>query len=329
MASRNNQVPNRKAKLAKQKAKRRTFEEDGMGGGAYSPGTGDSLVFKYNIDDPKLADDLSRLIGGTYFISNSRLLIVAPFLLKKMEIDDPADLESTGGHRTLAGGLLAQLDAKSDGSRFREIALRYIFANAAASVDGAWDRLIAETLEHTIRTVACEKGLIEKRSLRLSEKDAKAIAGMRHNKTPQLDYDLGQLRQYYGKLYPVWRSAKVDAVSAQRNPLLKANWRARVARSYDIPLPNDLVEWFCVDDPLPQLLAFTGFKFLQDLLKRGERLSKPSDIALEHSARLCGAVPYYYALPTLFALLKKQTREYDDAVRRNAKLRSTPSPRKR
>jgi hypothetical protein len=122
------------------------------------------------------------------------------------------------------------------------------------------------------------------------------------------DYDLTKLPDYYRVLQKTWQSAKKEAQKAQNDPLLKGNWRKRIQVSYSDELPDDLVEWLNKNEQERQAIfeARTDLKYLPKKLKDGYVLSKPSHLALEHSARLCGAPPYYYSIAHLFEVLEEK-----------------------
>jgi hypothetical protein len=121
-------------------------------------------------------------------------------------------------------------------------------------------------------------------------------------------HDLGRLREYQKDLAPIWVSAKKDAHEAQDRPLLTGNWRRRVKNSYDVQLPDDLIEWLNKSsvDRQSNLLAYNQLPLLQERLREGYELSKPSDIALEHAARLCAVSPYEYAISSLWKIYRRQ-----------------------
>jgi hypothetical protein len=122
------------------------------------------------------------------------------------------------------------------------------------------------------------------------------------------DYDLTKLPDYYRDLQKTWQSAKKDAQKAQNDPLLKGNWRKRIKVSYLDDLPDDLIEWLNENEQERQSVfeARTDLIYLSKKLKDGYVISKPSQFALEHSARLCGAPPYYYSITRLFEILREK-----------------------
>ena len=152
-----------------------------------------------------------------------------------------------------------------------------------------------------VRNVHALEDWIVQEDLKLPKKESRGV---------KPDYDLTKLPDYYHDLQRTWQSAKKDAQKAQNNPLLKSNWRKRIQVSYSDDLPNDLVEWLNENEQERQAIfkTRTDLKYLPKKLKDGYVISKPSHLALEHSARLCGAPPYYYSIARLFEILKeKQT----------------------
>jgi hypothetical protein len=122
------------------------------------------------------------------------------------------------------------------------------------------------------------------------------------------NYNLNGLLDFYKKLLPFWQQAKRDAHQAQHNPIKKSIWRELI-RGYG--LPDDLIEWLnkSEDEKTMKILGYSEFTYLQEKLKSGYALTKPSELALEHSARLCGVPPYYYSVSYLFEHLpSKQNR---------------------
>lgn len=122
------------------------------------------------------------------------------------------------------------------------------------------------------------------------------------------NYDLSQLPSYYPSLRAIWVSAKRDAHKAQNDPLLQENWRKRTQASYSCNLPDDLIEWLNQNEQERQAIleARLDLIYLPRKLKDGYVISKPSDFPLEHSARLCGAPPYYYSKSLLFDRLREK-----------------------
>ena len=122
------------------------------------------------------------------------------------------------------------------------------------------------------------------------------------------EYDLTKLPDYYRELLEIWQSAKRDAQKAQNDPLLKSNWRKRTQASYACDLPDDLIEWLNENEQERQVIlgARTDLTYLPKKLLDGYVLCKPSEIAIEHSARLCGAPPYYYSISGLFEIKRKK-----------------------
>lgn len=130
------------------------------------------------------------------------------------------------------------------------------------------------------------------------------------SKTPgrKADYLLVQLDTHYKRLQPIWRLAKADSRKAQIDPALSKRWRQRIKSSFEAELPDDLIEWLnsSVEEQQERLLSFKKLTNLQKKLEAGYALTKPSDIAMEHAARLCGAPPYNYAVSTLWDIWRKQ-----------------------
>jgi len=152
---------------------------------------------------------------------------------------------------------------------------------------------------HIVRNLQAFGNWITKEDLNLPEKESGGA-------TP--DYDLTNLPDHYPNLLNIWRSAKRDAIKAQKEPLLKENWRKRIQKSYEYDLPDDLIEWLNVNEQERQakLMARSDLKHLTKKLKDGYVLSMPSDLAIEHAARLCGTPPYYYSKSHLQGILREK-----------------------
>jgi len=99
-------------------------------------------------------------------------------------------------------------------------------------------------------------------------------------------YDLSELLNHYSTVLPLWQDAK-EIYKDNR----KRNWQ-QIVKTVHPYLPVDLVARLSgnpsdLSDEVKENLAEKG------------GTSEPSDIAIEHAARLCGAPDYSYALSTL------------------------------
>ena len=152
---------------------------------------------------------------------------------------------------------------------------------------------------HMVRNLHAFGDWIAKDDLNLQEKES---GGM----TPH--YDLTNLPDHYPNLLKIWQAAKQDAKKAQKELLLKENWRKRIQGSYKYDLPDDLIEWLNTNEQERQakLTGRSDLKYLPKRLKDGYVLTMPSDFAVEHSARLCGAPPYYYSKSHLQGILREK-----------------------
>jgi len=105
-------------------------------------------------------------------------------------------------------------------------------------------------------------------------------------KQRKVRYNLSELLNHYITVLPLWQDAK-DIYKDNRN----RNWK-RIIDTVHPYLPDDLVARLSgnpadLSDEIKAKLAEKG------------GTSEPSDIAVEHAARLCGAPDYGYALSTL------------------------------
>lgn len=102
--------------------------------------------------------------------------------------------------------------------------------------------------------------------------------------------DFVKLGRHYSDLLPVWQDAK----TIYKQNSNRATWRDLVRAAYpDIKFDDDLVSR--LSGKLNDLT-----ENVQAKLSEKGGTSKPSSIALEHAARLCGAQPYQYSLRHLY-----------------------------
>jgi hypothetical protein len=106
-------------------------------------------------------------------------------------------------------------------------------------------------------------------------------------------FNLSQLLAYYAQLLPRWQNAK----RIYRQNKKQAEWPSIVAAGEKDLLPDLIARLADAPDLSNDLLT---------KLERHGGGSSPSDIALEHAARMCGAPPYAYTLRHLQGLLKEQ-----------------------
>lgn len=107
--------------------------------------------------------------------------------------------------------------------------------------------------------------------------DSRRRLGLRMRGGSEPDYDLSNLTNHYNELRSIWRDAK----SLYRRNSESRNWREMIRVEYT-DLPLDLIN---------------------RLVLQGE--SRPSDLALEHAARLCGVPKNHYTT----RWLRQQLRE--------------------
>ncbi len=112
-------------------------------------------------------------------------------------------------------------------------------------------------------------------------------------------FSLSDLGEHYKKMLPVWKDAKI--IYKQNSS--RVTWRNIVRAAYpEVKFDDDLISRLSgrLND-LPQEIQAK----LSD--KGGD--SKPSSIALEHAARLCGAQPYQYSLRHLYNIKNEMERK--------------------
>jgi hypothetical protein len=113
-----------------------------------------------------------------------------------------------------------------------------------------------------------------------------------------------------------WQEAK-RIYRRKRN---STSWRKMIKDEYP-DLPDDLIEWLALSENKSDLEA-DAFQNLPDdarhrlndrIEKKGYRLSMPSEIALEHAARLCGSPPYSYSIFRLKNIKSEHAEEAERA----------------
>jgi len=104
------------------------------------------------------------------------------------------------------------------------------------------------------------------------------------------------LAEEYSRLHPIWQDAK----SVYEQNSHRTHWRKMVKDAIsDEQLPDDLI------GRLSGKLNDIPEEMQAKLSEKGGA-PKPSDIALEHSARLCGTAPYSLTIRRLYQLLEKR-----------------------
>lgn len=206
---------------------------------------------------------------------------------------------------------------------YTDASLSYIRQRLRQKATKACHELLAESLTfaHTfvLQSAGAPASLVNKSKVSAKAFENVLIASRKSYIAPlkehflrgsgsESDYDLTELRDHYQSLLPKWRLAKKDAKRDQRYPVHKQNWRDRLS-TYD--LPDDLIEWLNQSEieRANILSSRTDLPHLQEKLANGYALTMPSEIALEHAARLCGTPAYYYSISHLFGLLKNTTIE--------------------
>lgn len=110
-----------------------------------------------------------------------------------------------------------------------------------------------------------------------------------------------QLAEHYQFLLPKWRDAKAVYKQNKR----RAKWKEIVISAIEgVALPDDLLNRL----PGPQAELAED---IQAALQRTGADSSPSNLAIEHAARLCGFKPYDNPVRGLFARIKRQAGDSD------------------
>lgn len=128
---------------------------------------------------------------------------------------------------------------------------------------------------------------------------------------PFRKYLFSALKRYQKELLPIWKDAKSQASKDQKNSLRVGRWREAIKGIYELELPDDLIEWLntSTEQRNRYLLNRTDLIYLQKRLKAGFFISKPSEIALEHAARLCGSSPYSLSTARLWSIWRNPPKE--------------------
>jgi hypothetical protein len=120
-------------------------------------------------------------------------------------------------------------------------------------------------------------------------------------------YRLPGLARTYERLLPIWQTAKdyADTALSSRNSSVKARWRDTVLGAVRAahPILSQIGDGSLPDDLLTRLDDAVNWP--PELASRKHIDSKPSSIALEHAARICGRPVY-----TDYALTPKQLRNH-------------------
>jgi hypothetical protein len=204
---------------------------------------------------------------------------------------------------------------------YTDACLSYLKQRLKQKAIKACQELLAEsvTFAHTfvLQSAGAPASLVNKSKISAKTFEAVLIASRKSYIAPlkehflrghigsEADYDLTDLSSNYQPLLDKWQLAKDDAKRDQKHSVHKQNWRERLD-TYQ--LPDDLIEWLNLSESEKAdiLSQRTDLPHLQEKLAKGYALVKPSEIALEHAARLCGADPYYYSVSHLFRLLKNK-----------------------
>jgi hypothetical protein len=110
--------------------------------------------------------------------------------------------------------------------------------------------------------------------------------------------DFTELAEHYDSVLPVWKDAKLIFKQNSKRP----TWRELIRAAHpDVEFDEDLLAR--LSGKLNDLPEDVQAKLSA---KGGD--SKPSSIALEHAARLCGAAPYQYGVRYLYILKNEAKR---------------------
>lgn len=121
-----------------------------------------------------------------------------------------------------------------------------------------------------------------------------------------------RLSLHYYTCLPAWQVAK----SIYRQNRDSNSWRKDIKDAYP-HLPDDLIEWLAISDKRSSVRAKAFLQLPNDArhlleLRMKEEtycLSEPSEIALEHAARLCHCKPYSHSLSRLNNIKSEQSEE--------------------
>jgi len=108
------------------------------------------------------------------------------------------------------------------------------------------------------------------------------------------EYDWSQLSAYYRQQLPRWQDAK-DSIYTPNSS--DPRWRKWVKSEYP-DFDEDLIEWLSSNPKLPENILSEG--------RTKGMTSTPSDIAIMHSARLCGSDGYPRTIRRLHQIRKEQ-----------------------
>lgn len=193
-------------------------------------------------------------------------------------------------------------------------------SKAALNLRKRLNETVLATVEEILRSMAKKRAgtdpdLYGGLSIRLTEdwqKTRHAInverlwqSWLRPGKGGRLDHPLIRLNDRYAEVHSQWNDAKKIY---RRNSSNK--WPAFVAAQYP-HFPEDLIEWLGCNTPTSDLGRSLSPE-ISDKMLLGEAqglTSQPSDIALEHAARLCGAGPHCLTVRQLRSIRSTQNKE--------------------
>jgi hypothetical protein len=174
--------------------------------------------------------------------------------------------------------------------------------------------LIAKTVMYSeVSGALKDAGVIVSESYTAQEEMKRLLADMAAERKAflkeQLAYvlepNLEEFAEHYAAVLPIWKDAKI--IYKQNSS--RATWRDLIRAAYpEHEFDDDLISRLSGKlNDLPEEI--------QTKLSEKGGDSKPSSIALEHAARLCGTEPYKYSLRYLYYKLKKSSPNGEQNIR--------------
>jgi hypothetical protein len=224
-------------------------------------------------------------------------------------LSDSITTNKEGIKKSLADCLLPEVQA-SLVTDYTQDAIALFLHGLKGKMENALDELCQETaliakaaLYSEVSNMLKDAGVIVPESYTAQEEMKRLLADMAAERKAflkeQLAYvlepNLEEFAEHYAAVLPIWKDAKI--IYKQNSN--RATWRDLIRVAYpEHELDDDLISR--LSGKLNDLPEEIQIKLSE---KGGD--SKPSSIALEHAARLCGTEPYKYILRYLYYKLKK------------------------
>lgn len=137
------------------------------------------------------------------------------------------------------------------------------------------------------------------------KKAASKIANTVIEKFTSLQPNWEELPMHKSFLDEVWAKAKEIYRDVRSHKTWRDTIKQEIKAEYELELPDDLVT------RLAGNWADLSEKAQEKLSTQRDRISQPSDIAIEHAARLCGADHYQFTISYLYQKIREQKQQQE------------------